>query len=163
MDGGVPHGERAIGIVLPDPGVQGVEGWQAKAVAIRRQHEAMAEERGWRFMRGVPLCLERDVFDGDKIQTPVLLWLVDEGLWLEWVDLGGTDEIAIDVVDSHGADAGVVDAGDALRVLEYPVLVRCGDGERVIAGGGGADIAKGHAAIAMIGADHPGGERQNGD
>ena len=70
MDGGVPHGERASGVVLPDPGMQGVEGWQAEAVAVRRQHEGLAKELGRRLMRGVPLGLEGDVFDGDQTRCP---------------------------------------------------------------------------------------------
>ena len=75
----------------------------------------------------IPLLLEDDVLDGDQAHLPMLLRLVDEGLWLVGIDvprIRGADEVSVDVVDAHGADWRISDTRDPGGIGEQGVPVR---------------------------------------
>mgnify|MGYP006197413717 CR=1 FL=1 len=118
---GIPVGERAGRVVLPDPGVQHPQ--TESLVAVERH---AVELRG---RRGRPRRERDGPLDADEAHAAVLLRLVQQQLGRDRVH-DGVEAREIAVVEAHAARAGLLHtAGDRVRpqggLRRLDVVIRC--------------------------------------
>ena len=105
---GGSRSEQVVRIVLAGPDTQFVEGVVAVAIGGTHEVNELAHEVGWPVMGRVPVFGQHQVFQAHEVLDALHLG-IDHDSGLRRIQVTVSNQIAVDVVQAHGAVLGSAD------------------------------------------------------